>query len=113
MTKQREQSRAIERSSGNTFADLGVRNPEEALAKAALARQIARIIDGKGWTQERAAVALGVDQAKVSALMRGRLQGFSTDRLLRFLLALGRNVDIVIRHRAVRAPRPRIHVSCR
>ena len=88
-------------SSGNVFADLGLADPEEALAKAELARQIGALLAERGLTQAQAAALLGVDQPKVSALVRGRLGGFSLDRLLRFLLALDRDVEIVVR------PRPR------
>ena len=82
--------------SGNVFADLGVPEPEEALAKAALAHQIAELVARRGWTQARAAEALGIDQPKVSALLRGRLAGFSIERLLRFLTALDQDVAIVV-----------------
>jgi predicted XRE-type DNA-binding protein len=92
---------AIVDSSGNVFADLEVEAPEEALAKAELARVIAALIARKRLTQSRAAAVLGVDQPKVSALVRGRLTGFSIDRLLRFLLALDSDVEIVVR------PKPR------
>ena len=88
-----------EASSGNVFADLGVAQPDVALAKAELARQIERIILARGLKQVEVAEILGVDQGKVSALVRGRLSGFSTDRLFRFLAALGSNIDIVVRPR--------------
>jgi predicted XRE-type DNA-binding protein len=87
----------IEPSSGNVFADLGLKNPEELLAKAELVQRIADIIAERKLTQVRAAKLLGIDQPKVSALLRGKLDGFSTDRLFRFLNALGRDVEIVIR----------------
>ena len=85
--------------SGNVFADLGVDAPEEALAKAELTAKIAQIIDAKGLTQAAAAKVLGIDQPKVSALLRGKLTGFSTERLVKFLNTLGRDVEIVIRDR--------------
>src|SRR5437763_7200332 len=88
---------AVEPSSGNVFADLGLKNPDELLAKAELVQRIADIIAERKLTQVRAAKLLGIDQPKVSALPRGKLDGFSTDRLFRFLNALGSNVDIVIR----------------
>jgi predicted XRE-type DNA-binding protein len=87
----------IEKSSGNVFADLGLKNPEELLAKAELVQRICDIIEARKLTQVRAAKLLGIDQPKVSALMRGKLDGFSTDRLFRFLNALGSDVEIVIR----------------
>ena len=86
--------------SGNVFADLGLTDPEEALAKAELARAISGAIAQRQFTQTQAAELLGVDQPKVSALMRGRLSGFSIDRLLRFLLALDHDIEIVIRPHA-------------
>ncbi len=87
----------IEASSGNVFADLGLKNPEELLAKAELVQRISDIIAERKLTQGRAAKLLGIDQPKVSALQRGRLDGFSLDRLFRFLNALGRDVEISIR----------------
>jgi predicted XRE-type DNA-binding protein len=93
----RESQVTIEPSSGNVFADLGLKNPEELLAKAELVQRICDIIAERKLTQTRAAAVLGIDQPKISALMRGKLDGFSLDRLFRFLNALGRDVDIVIR----------------
>ncbi len=87
----------IEIGSGNVFADLGLPEAGERLAKAELARQIQMLIEEAGLTQKQAAVRLGVDQPKISALLRGRLRDFSTDRLLRFLTALDRDVLIVVR----------------
>ena len=100
----------VERGSGNVFRDLDLPDAEGLLAKAALAAQIASILTHKGLTQARAARVLGIDQPKVSALLHGRLAGFSTDRLLRFLNALGREVRIVVGARA--AKHPRIRVMC-
>ena len=82
--------------SGNIFADLGIAEPEEALAKAALAHRIVEIIARRGWTQDRAAEALGIDPPKVSTLLRGHLGGFSLERLLRFLTALDQDEAIVV-----------------
>src|SRR4051795_6670253 len=88
---------AVEASSGNVFADLGLKNPEELLAKAELVQRISDIIAERKLTQARAAKVLGIDQPKVSALLRGKLDGFSIDRLFRFLNALGRDVEISVR----------------
>jgi predicted XRE-type DNA-binding protein len=87
----------IDESSGNVFADLGLKDPEELLAKAQLVQRIADILAERKLTQIQAAKILGIDQPKVSALLRGKFDGFSTDRLFRFLNALGRDVEIVIR----------------
>ena len=87
----------FEVGSGNVFADLGYPHPEEALAKAKLAHKITRIIERRGLTQAEAAEILDVDQPKVSALRRGKLSGFSLDRLVRFLVLLGSDVQIVVK----------------
>ena len=84
----------FEYSSGNVFADLNLPNPEEMLAKAELARQIHKIIKKKKLTQKRAAALLSIDQPKVSALISGKLAGFSLERLIRFLNELGQNITI-------------------
>lgn len=99
----------ITKGSGNVFADLGLAEPETALAKAELACRINAIIQERGIKQTEAAKVLDIDQAKVSALSRGRLAGFSTERLFRFLNALDCDIEIVIRDKPV--SRARGHVS--
>lgn len=83
--------------SGNVFADLGLPDADELLVKAELVLQISRIIEEHGLTQVQAAEELGIDQPKVSSLLRGHLRGFSVERLTRFLNALGQDVEIVVR----------------
>lgn len=92
MTKQITPS--VIESGGNVFADLDLPESEQTLAKARLASMIASIIESRGLTQAEAARVLGATQPIVSNLRRGRLSGFSLDRLLRFLNALGRDVEI-------------------
>ena len=92
---------AIEESGGNVFADLGLKDPEGLLAKAELVQRIADLIAERKLTQARAAKLLDIDPPKVSALLRGQLDGFSTDRLFRFLNALGSDVEIVVRRARV------------
>jgi len=87
--------------SDNIFADLGLPNPEERMAKTILSIQIHDIIKKRHLTQAKAAELLGIDQPKVSALIRGKLSGFSMERLFYFLNALGRDIDIVVK------PKPR------
>jgi predicted XRE-type DNA-binding protein len=82
--------------SGNVFADLGVDAPEEELAKAQLAGHIRAVIKRRRLSQSDAAALTGLDQPKVSALVNGRLSGFSSDRLLHCLTALGQDIDIVV-----------------
>lgn len=92
----------IHPSSGNVFADLRIPHPEQYLAKAELAARILGIIRRRRLTQSAAGKLLGITQPKVSALLNGRLDGFSTDRLIRFLNALGCDVQI-----SVSRPHPR------
>lgn len=82
--------------SGNVFADLRLPNSDELLVKAKLAAQISDIISQKKLNQSEAASLLGIDQPKVSALVRGKLAGFSVERLFRFINALGSNVEVRI-----------------
>jgi predicted XRE-type DNA-binding protein len=84
-------------SSGNVFADLGVRNPQEKQTKVRLAVAINQIIQGRRLSQTAAARRLKVNQPKVSALTNYQLDGFSVERLMNFLTALDRDVNIVIR----------------
>jgi predicted XRE-type DNA-binding protein len=100
----------VERGSGNVFEDLGVPESAEMLAKAELAARIAEIIAERGLTQAGAAKVLGVDQPSVSDLIRGRLRGFSSDRLFRFLNALGRDVEILISRKRRSGAKPSIRV---
>ena len=83
--------------SGNVFHDLGFPDAEELRIKAELAMEISEVIESRGLTQVQAAEVLGVDQPKVSALVRGRLDGFSLERLYRFLNSLGRDIQITLR----------------
>jgi predicted XRE-type DNA-binding protein len=97
-------------SSGNVFADMGVAEPEEELAKAQLASHIRDTIKRRRLTQVQAAHLMGLDQPKVSALMNGQLAGFSSERLMRFLAALGRDVEIVVKARSRSRARGTIRV---
>lgn len=100
----------VHASSGNVFEDLGVPESAEALVKAELAAKIIELIDKRGLTQVEAAKVLGIDQPTVSDLTRGRLRGYSSDRLFRFLNSLGSDVEIVIRPRRRASSKPSIRV---
>lgn len=91
-----KKNKNYEISSGNVFADLGLPNPEELLAKAELALQINRLIKQKKLTQIAAAKLLDIDQPKISALSQGKLSGFSLERLFRFLNILGQDITIKV-----------------
>ncbi|MBN3869824.1 helix-turn-helix domain-containing protein [Nostoc sp. JL33] len=99
-------------SSGNVFADLGLPNPEERLVKAELARKISEIIAARKLTQVQAGEILGIDQPKVSSLIRGRLSGFSIDRLISYLNSFGNDVEITIKPKPENCPIGRTTVVC-
>lgn len=105
MGKKREARITVTESSGNVFADLGLPEPEEELAKAQLASHIRRAIVHQRLTQRAAAARMGIDQPKVSALMNGRIDNFSSERLMKLLVLLGQDVDITVRAK----PRNRTH----
>jgi len=86
----------VEVGSGNVFKDLGLKNPEELLAKTQLATRIMLILEERKLTQTAAAKLLGVSQPDVSLIYRGRLDAFSIERLVRLLNALHRDVRIVV-----------------
>lgn len=95
----------IEPSSGNVFADLGLGDAAELDTKVRLAVAINRLIKGKRLTQTTAAERLAVGRPKISSLTNYKLDGFSVERLMSFLLALGQDVEIRITpRRAGRAP---------
>lgn len=100
----------VQEGSGNVFADLGLPDAEELLGKAQLARRITEIIQGRHLTQSQAAEVLGATQPIVSNLMNGQLSGFSMERLVRFLNALDRDVEIVVKRRPRSRDRGRTRV---
>jgi predicted XRE-type DNA-binding protein len=117
VSKQREQSTAkrvdntsVTVGSGNVFADIGVPHPEEALAKAGLVHAIATVIERKKMTQQAVAELIGVAQPKISNLLNGNTLGFSSDRLIEFLLRLGYDVDINVRRPRGRLRRGKLTV---
>jgi predicted XRE-type DNA-binding protein len=88
-----------ETSTGNVFADLGLADAGEHLIKAGLVVKIDRIIRQRELTQAAAAQLMGIDQPKISAMLAGRFRGYSVERLMRFLVALGHDVEIVVKPR--------------
>lgn len=97
--KTARKSARVEASSGNVYRDLGFKNPGQMLAKARLVDLIAQAIAARQLTQASAAELMGLDQSKVSMLLRGIFKGFSTDRLYRCLTDLGQDIEIRV-HRA-------------
>jgi predicted XRE-type DNA-binding protein len=90
----------VTKGSGNVFRDLGLPDADLLQAKADLVHQVSALIEERGLTQMQAADVLRVTQPKISALLHGRLDGFSMDRLVRFLNALDQDVEISVRPKA-------------
>jgi predicted XRE-type DNA-binding protein len=99
-----------EMSSGNVFADIGIENPKEELTKAKLVWEIEQIIKKEKLTQAEAAKVMGINQPKVSALIRRKLDGFSVERLIHFLNSLGQDIDIVVRQKPQSRKQAKINV---
>jgi len=95
-------------SSGNMFADLGIEEPEEALAKAQLVSRLADISEERGLTQTQAAEILGIAQPNMSALLRGHFAGFSLGRLFRLLIALDTDITITAKPKSEERGRLRV-----
>lgn len=110
MAKRKTEAR-IEPSSGNVFADLDLDDAVELDTKVRLAVEINRLLGARALSQVAAAKLLGVSQPKVSALKAFKLDGFSVERLMHFLTALGRDVEIRITAGAGRRAPGRIHVA--
>jgi predicted XRE-type DNA-binding protein len=89
----------VEASSGNVFSDLGLADAEELHTKLRLAVEINRLLGARGLSQTAAARLLEINQPKISTLKNLKLEGFSVERLMHFLLALGQDVEIRIRPR--------------
>lgn len=95
-------------STGNVFTDLGFVESGEHLIKANLVHKIEQIMDHRGLTQTAAAKLLGIDQPKVSAMLAGHFRGYSVERLMRFLVALGHDVEIVVQPKRRRTAQLRV-----
>jgi predicted XRE-type DNA-binding protein len=85
------------RGSENVFADLGFPNADEHLLKAQLVHKISNIMKERELTQAEAARILGVKQPDISNLLRGQFRLVSVEKLLRYLVALGQDVEIVVK----------------
>jgi predicted XRE-type DNA-binding protein len=104
-------NRVFTPSSGNVFADLGLPEPDDLMAKAELAAKIVAELQRRRLTQSQASQILGIDQPKISALKQGKLSGFSIERLMRLLLLMGRDIEITVRDKPRSRPTARLRVA--
>ena len=103
--------RAYEIGGRNVFEDIGVRNADEHLVKAQLVFKIDAIMKKRRLKQVDAAALFGVRQPDVSKMLRGEFRQFSVERLLRFLVALDQDVEILVRPHRDKNNAPALHVS--
>ena len=103
-------TKSYDKSGGNVFRDIGVPNADEHLVKAQLVFKIDTIMKKRRLKQVEAAHLFGVRQPDISKMLRGEFRQFSVERLLRFLVALGQNVEIVIKPHHDRKNAPALHV---
>lgn len=95
--------------SGDVFLDLGITLTPEEKVKLAIAQEITRTVNVKGYTQAKAASIIGTDQAKISRISRGLVDGFSAEKLMTFLLLLGVDVDIHTSNSVEKTGRVTVH----
>ena len=101
----------IKRGTGNVFADIGLPDADGHLLKARLVSRIQDAIDDRGMTQAEAGRLMGVGQPDVSRMLRGNFRDVSVERLLRFLQALGYEVDIVVRAAGRKSDKDKIRLE--
>jgi predicted XRE-type DNA-binding protein len=103
--------KGYERGSRNVFKDIGIPNAEEHLIKAQLVFKIDTIMKDRGLKQIEAAGLFGIRQPDISKMLRGEFRQFSVERLLRFLVALDHDVEIIIKPHRGGNNAPALHVS--
>lgn len=103
--------KGYETGSGNVFKDIGVPNADEHLVKAQLVYKIDTLMKKRGLKQAEAAELFGVRQPDVSKMLHGEFRQFSVERLLRFLVALNQDVEIVVRPHQGRSSEASLQVS--
>ena len=87
----------IVRGSGNIFADLGLPDAETHFLKAQIVAEIYRLTNERELTQSQAGKLMGISQPEVSRMFKGTFREYSIDRLMGFLTAFDRDVEIVVR----------------
>ena len=102
---------AHDKSSGNVFGDIGLPNADEHFLKAQLVFKIDALMRERSLKQVEAASLFGVKQPDISKMLRGDFRQFSVERLLRFLVALGQDVEIVIKPHLDKNVAPALHVA--
>jgi predicted XRE-type DNA-binding protein len=103
--------KSYEIGSENVFKDIGIPNAEQHLVKAQLVFKIDGIMKNRRLKQAETATLLGIKQPDVSKMLGGDFRQFSVERLLRFLVALDQDVEIVVTPHRGRSDAAALHVS--
>jgi predicted XRE-type DNA-binding protein len=95
----RKRNLKVTPSTGNVFRDLGFSSEESEhlLVRADLLLQLQKTLAARALTQVRAAELLHVTRPRVSDLLRGRIDLFSTESLIDMLARLGVRVRFVLK----------------
>lgn len=107
----RKQETSIRRGTKNVFADLGFPGAETHLLKAELMSRVQDILDEQQLTQTEAARITGVSQPDLSRMLKGRFRDVSVERIMRMLMKLGCDVDILVKPRGRKRGLAPIHLN--
>ena len=111
IAKERAMSKkGYENGGRNVFKDLGLPNADEHFVKAQLVFKIDTLIRERGLKQVEAADLFGIRQPDVSKMLCGEFRQFSVERLLRFLVALDQDVEILVKPHRDSKNAPALHV---
>ena len=87
----------ITAGSGNIFADLNLPDAETHFLKAQIVSEIYRLTKERKLTQVESGKRMGISQPEVSRMFKGQVREYSIDRLMEFLTAFDRDVEIVVK----------------
>lgn len=95
----------------NIFAELGLPDTDSHFLKAQIVAELYRLSSEQKLTQVKAGAVMSISQPEVSRLFKGNFREYSVERLMGFLTAFDRDVEIVARPR--RHDGGRGHISFR
>jgi len=87
-------------STGNIYEDIGLDDSAGMKLKAEAVMILSDVIAAKGMTQAQAAEALGIDQPKISKILRGQFRSISLDKIFSYLNALDKDINIKVSAKA-------------
>ena len=108
MSTKRRKPIEFEEGSGNVFADLGLKDADQLLARSQIGFHVFKILEERNLRQREIAHILGIAQPDVSHLMNGHFSRFTADKLLDFLKRLDRKVTIKVSRREKGEPYQRV-----